>query len=360
VFLYIESIGLRLQNFGSTMDLKRMAKRLYRGLLGIRTEHKNVYVLSPLVIPFFRGSSFIKLFNETVLRLVIERFLRQKKLNRKNSIVWSYHPYAINFLPQSYKNSTVIYHCVDDIASVPGVNSIEFNKQELVFLKRVNTVFVTSKELLKKCSRENCNTFYFPNVVDLEHFLQAHNQCLAPKDISEIPEPRIGYIGVLSDFKVDFDLLYNIAIIKKSWQIILIGEEREGQSDQNLKKLSKLRNVHLLGHKSYAELPSYLSYIDVGLLPSKINSYTKSMFPMKYFEYIASGVPVVSTPLDFLGKEINRRGIQIAHDLPSFIEGVEKQLCDGRLDRSASVMEVGDNTWDGRLNKMLEKISLIR
>ena len=358
--LYIESIGLRLPNFGSTMDLKRMAKRLYRGLLGVRTQQDNIYVLSPLVIPFFRGSYIVSLFNEAVLKFYIKRFLHQKNLNTKNSIAWSYHPYAINFLPKDYKNSTVIYHCVDDIASIPGVHSAKFNKQEKVFLKRVNTVFVTSKELLKKCSRDNCNTFYFPNVVDLGHFLEAHNTRLAPKDISLIPEPRIGYIGVLSDFKVDFDLLYNIAIIKKSWQIILIGEEREGQSDQNLKKLSKLKNVHLLGRKSYGELPSYLRYINVGLLPTKLNSYTKYMFPMKYFEYIASGVPVVSTSLDFLSNESNKKGIYIAHDLPSFIEGVEKQLFEGRLDREASVMGVGDNTWDGRLNKMLEKISVIK
>jgi glycosyltransferase involved in cell wall biosynthesis len=235
---------------------------------------------------------------------------------------------------------------------VPGVDIQAYKTEEINLLKKCDVVFTTSEVLTLQCKEYNANVHFLPNVVDYEHFANARKVESLPADLSCIPEPRIGYIGVLSDFKVDFDLIYSVALEKKNWHWVLIGEEREGQSSEKVRQLKLLSNVHFLGYKTYEKLPSYLSGISVATLPTLINDYTDSMFPMKYFEYLAAGVPVVSTPLDFTKQYTS--GIEIAANHASFIDAVDTQIGRGAIKENDSRRFVGKNTWVGRLKKMLE------
>jgi glycosyltransferase involved in cell wall biosynthesis len=91
--------------------------------------------------------------------------------------------------------------------------------------------------------------------------------------------------------------------------------------------------------------------MNVGVLPTLLNDYTRSMFPMKFFEYLAAGLPVVSTPLDFAKEP--RAGLQVGGDASEFIAAIEKQLARGKLAPQEAKDAVGPNTWEQRLNKML-------
>lgn len=97
-----------------------------------------------------------------------------------------------------------------------------------------------------------------------------------------------------------------------------------------------------------------MSCMDVGLLPTLVNDYTKSMFPMKYFEYLAAGLPVVSTPIEF----VNDPGLEllIGSSCLEFELAIETQLRKGRYSKDQSHILVGENTWDKRLDKMLKII----
>jgi glycosyltransferase involved in cell wall biosynthesis len=170
--------------------------------------------------------------------------------------------------------------------------------------------------------------------------------------LEAIPTPRIGYIGALSDFKVDFALIQSVATARPDWHWVVIGTEREGQHSPLVDALRALPNVHFLGDKPYADLPDYLRGFDVGTQPTLINDYTRSMFPMKYLEYLAAGVPVVSTPLEFT--KTNQAGLLVADTSEQFIVQTNAQLARGRLTVLESREFVGDNTWATRLNKMLE------
>ena len=213
-------------------------------------------------------------------------------------------------------------------------------------------VFTTSKKLYEKCSAINKNTHDFPNVVDWEHFSQAFNPGPDPEDLKDIPHPRLGYVGVLSDFKVDFELLLNIAIEKPEWHIVLIGEEREGQLNDTVQRLKKMENVHFLGYKKYDELPRYMRGLDVGLLPTLINQYTNSMFPMKYFEYLSSGLPIAATNLNFL-KSIDLNGIKLVTLNKLFPEALEGAIGFKKYTIQEAFQLVNSNTWHARLNSML-------
>jgi glycosyltransferase involved in cell wall biosynthesis len=349
--LYIESIGLRAPNL-SGRDLRRIWQRIRRGLSVPKLVESNVWVLSPLAIPFRQSSRFVRAINQGWLSLRIRLFMRSLRFDMP--LVWTYHPFireTIAALP----HGPLAYHCVDDLSAIPGIDSVSFNLEEQRLLADCDVVFVTSLALKTKCERFNPNTHYFSNVADLDHFGRAQQSGPLPDDIADIPTPRIGYIGALSDFKVDFALVRGVAMARPQWHWVVIGAEREGQHSPLVDSLRALPNVHFLGDKPYADLPDYLRGFDVGTLPTLINDYTRSMFPMKYFEYLAAGVPVVSTPLEFT--KTNQAGLLVADTCDQFVLQVEIQLARGRLTAMESDEFVGDNTWAARLKKMLELLS---
>jgi glycosyltransferase involved in cell wall biosynthesis len=244
-----------------------------------------------------------------------------------------------------------VYHCVDRIAAMPGVDAPAYASAELKLIRAADVVFATSMPLFEKSAAINPNSFYFSNVADVEHFGRANRSGPLPPDLAVISRPRLGYHGVLSDFKIDFPLLRELAMRRRDWQLVLLGDEREGQADADLAEMRRLPNVHLLGYRPYAELPDYLRGIDVGLLPIRANAYTESMFPMKLYEFLASGIPIVSAPAPFAEGGITR--LQIASGVDGFISAIEAQLAMGRLSAADSIAAVGANTWDERLTRML-------
>ena len=352
--LYIESIGIRAPTFNG-QDLRRMWQRLKRGLRPAKLVEPNVWVMSPLAIPFKQHWPLVKAFNQGWLRARIKVFMLGHSFHKP--LVWTYHPFMLGIV-NKLNCGPLVYHCVDDLSAVPGVDSDAFNGEERKLLAGCNTVFVTSEALKNKCALFNSNTHYFPNVVDAEHFGQARKNGPLPKDLKAIPTPRIGYIGALSDFKVDFALMQDVATARPDWHWVVIGAEREGQHSPLVDALHALPNVHFLGDKPYTDLPDYLRGLDVGTLPTLVNEYTRSMFPMKYFEYLAAGVPVVSTPLEFT--KHHQSGLQIAQGALDFEQAITVQLDRGRFDVAEANSMVGENTWAHRLKKMLRLVESLQ
>lgn len=349
--LYVESMGLRAPT-ANKKDLKRIWLRLKKGFSPIREVEKNIWLLSPLGIPFKQHLIFIRWINQGLLRLRIKLFTWLKEFN--SVMVWTYHPYIFGALRKA-EIEILIYHCVDDLSAVPGVNSLNFLANEEFLLRQCDQVFVTNRELLRKCQLQNSNVHYMGNVVDVDHFIKAHSVQITPVSLMKAARPRLCYVGALSDYKIDFKMLYCIASRRVDWSWVLIGDEREGQQNAWLTKLKELSNVLCLGKIEYEELPKYLSGMDVGLLPTLVNNYTKSMFPMKYYEYLAAGLPVVSTPIEF-AKEPGLELLVGASPL-EFEFAIETQLIKGRYSKDRSKALVGENTWDARLDKMLKVLN---
>jgi glycosyltransferase involved in cell wall biosynthesis len=355
--LYVESVGLRAPRLGSGLDLGRLARRLWRGLKGVRKVQDNVWVLSPLVLPVLHSHPWVRAFNQGLLAWMVRRFMHVQGSQRP--LIWTYHPYVLELLQRlnaqaESRTGSLVYHCVDDLAAIPGVDATAFRAEERRLLEQADMVFTTSAALRDQCSPYNAQVHFHPNVVDLDHFAQAHRPGPLPADLQTIPEPRLAYIGALSDFKIDFQLLIEVAKARPEWNLVLIGEEREGQRSALLQQLGSLPNVHLLGYKTYAQLPDYLRGLNVGLLPTLVNDYTHGMFPMKYFEYLAAGLPVVSTPLAFT-REPNLE-MRIAATSEAFVAAIEAQLQRSKYSEQQSRSLVGHNTWGFRIDRMLEEL----
>lgn len=351
--LYVESVGFRSPKVGSGRDWARLWRRLWRGVqslvLGPPRRAENIWVLSPLMVPAGHHLPFVRSLNQALLRFSVTRFAKSQRF--RDPVVWTYHPYMLDAIA-TLPRGPLVYHCVDDIAAIPGVDVEAFRNAQQALVGRCEAVFTTAMSLKETCQPFNPNTHFFGNVVDEAHFGEARAEGALPPELAAIPEPRLVYHGVLSDFKVDFPLLLQTAQARPQWHWVIIGEEREGQRSELLAQLARLPNVHPLGYRSYQTLPRYMRGMQVGVLPTLLNEYTRSMFPMKFYEFLAAGLPVVSTPLDFAKEP--RAGLEVGGDLEAFIAAIEKQLARGKLSADESRAAVGENTWERRLDKMLQ------
>jgi len=356
--LYVESFGLRSPGTNKK-DIKRLLRRLWTGLLPAKKVKNNLWVLSPLVIPRWQNPRIAKL-NQIVLSLQIKLFTFFHHF--KNEIVWTYHPFITPLLKSLHANA-VYYHVVDNVTAVPNVDAQLYLETEKHFLSSVTAIFVTSfplknyydSKLIRSSSRkgERIPVHYSPNVVDVAHFSKARDTQTAPRDMQSIAKPRLLYYGVLSDFKLDVRLLHSIATKRPEWQIILIGEEREGQQSPLFQALKKLPNVHCLGYRAYADLPPYLSAVDVGILPLQDNSYTRFMFPMKFFEFLAAGLPVVSLPVDALIPYTDF--FENAESADDFVIAIENSLHEKKSTLTIDEMQK-NYSWDARMQQVMSVI----
>ncbi|MGE4317490.1 MAG: glycosyltransferase [Deferribacterales bacterium] len=344
--MYVESIGIRQPGINA-QDISRIFKRLIKGLLPVKKVRNNVWVYSPLTIPFKHHMKIVKKINNFILSSVIKTAMFF--LGFRDACVWTYHP-LINDVLKNLRYSKLVYHSVDDLTAVPGIDKELIRRNEDILLGSADHVFVTSRNLEKMYSEKYPDkVHYFSNVADIEMFSKARSALKRPEDMPD--GVNIMYIGVLTDFKLDFRLVYEIAIAKPDWNWIFIGEEREGQNNEYIKKMADMPNVYYLGYRPYTELPYYLKYADVAVLPSLINDYTVSMFPMKFFEYLAAGKPVVGTKLPAL-KEFTHM-YSAAEGSDEFVSMIS-EIVDMKRDKTVDLKDIEMYSYNGRIEKMLK------
>lgn len=331
---YVESVGLRSPRL-EAQDLSRVWRRLYRGLKPPRRVAERVWVWSPLLIPA-PSRSWQRQLNRLMFSLMLD--LWRRWLGFRPDLLWTYNPLTSLLLPlEQCAYRQIVYHCVDDLVAQPCMPAGLIAAEEEKLCRRSSQVFVTSKELLRTRGPYNIHTRYDPNVADIAHFARARNHALSvPQELIALPSgPRLGFIGAISRYKVDLELIAKLACHHSDCQVVLIGRVGEGDPDTDLTCLKDLSNVHILGPRSYDQLPHYLAGFDVALLPCPINAYTRSMFPMKFFEYLAAGVPVVTTDLPALVDYQHLATFCASHQ--DFLQAIDRLLLELRLHGRAAL-----------------------
>jgi glycosyltransferase involved in cell wall biosynthesis len=314
-----------------------------------RRVRDNLWVWSPLTLPA-HAHPRVRALNRWLLRAGLAIWLRRLHLRR--DVLWTYNPLSTEILALS-RFPLVVYHCVDEIKSAPGMprDTIESAERELV--RRADLIFATAPKLAESRRRLNRNTFYLSNVADYDHFEKArHPATRVPDDLAQIPEPRIGFVGAISSYKLDFALLRQLARAHPEWSVVLIGEVGEGDPWTDASELRSVPNLHLVGPRPYSQLPAYLKGLRVGILPSRLNDYTASMFPMKFFEYLGAGLPVVSMNLPALRDHADVA--RLADTPKAFIEAVEAELANGGPSLTARLERAQQYTYASRTDAMLK------
>jgi len=320
-------------------DARRIVAKLREVLGGLRHPRANLHVLTPLVVPL-PSSSWARQLNRRLLIRRIRRALR--RIGAGPVQIWSFTP-DISYALGHFDEEKVVYYCVDDFSEFTGYDREQVRRDEDDLCRRADLVVTTSQVLQDAKAPLNPNTILVPHGVDYEHFSKAvTNNLLAPEDMQDIPHPILGFFGLIRDW-VDLGLLAEVAKRRPDWHIVLIGD-----STVDLAPYRGIPNMHFLGRRPYAALPAYCRCFDVGLIPFKVNELTKAVNPIKLREYLASGLPVVSTPLP----EAMAYGgaVHAADSADTFVETIGKALGAGRDTRLELSGAMAGERWPHKLD----------
>lgn len=343
--LFVESLGLRRPQLAGR-DLSRLWRRLKRGLRGARPAPEGLHVLSPLVLPLHSKEAVRKL-NRWLLRRQVKRAAR--KLDMSEPILWAYVPQAEAVI-DVLDPSLVIYHCVDDVAAQKGIDAESFREAEERFARRADLVLASAPALAERMRTLSDHVLYAPNVADTGTFATALEPGPVDPDIDALPHPRLVFQGAIVATKLDVQLLAQVAELRPNWSIVLVGPRGAGDPTGDLSPLDNAPNIHLIGPRQANDLPKVLRGADIGLIPYAINDLTRSVFPMKVYEYLAAGLPVLATPLPALDGVDAIETISSAEEL---VATAERELAaDSAEVRQARSKNAASHSWEARLEEI--------
>lgn len=344
--LWVNSIGMR-RPAASGRDLRRIFDKLAKGLRGCREVEPNIFVANPLVVPL-PGWGLADRINADILATSLRRLCRKHAL--RNPILWSFLPNVGRLLGR-LKESLVIYHCVDEYSAFSGVSREAITRMERDLVERADLVLTSSEKLCADRAAINPNTRFVTHGVNVGHFAQALDQGIEmPADLRDLPRPVVGFFGLLADW-VDLDLVRALATARPHWSFVLVGKQATGVG-----AVRGLPNVHLLGQKPYGTLPAYCRGFDVGIIPFRTNDLTLRANPLKLREYLAAGLPVVSTPLPEVARY--RPFVHLAEGVSGFTRAVTAALGERSpaLDR-ARALAMESESWETRVAEIEAHIS---
>lgn len=288
--------------------------------------------------------------------LMVKNFLRRKGVDQP--ISWIYHPGFADAV-QRLDHKLLVYDCVDNYEAFPTYRDDPkwLMEREKRLCRRADVVFCTSRALYEERKKFNPdNTYLVHNVGDAEHFKTAMDPELeTASEVATLRGPVIGFVGAVSDYKLNTDWVRRAGEARPDWNFVLVGPVGMADPDTDVGALKRMPNVHLLGHRPYEDLPRYLKGFDVGVIPYRINDYTESVFPIKFFEFLATGTPVVISALPALSEFYD--AVEVARDAEEFAERCEAALADDDEDRRRARVELAErHSWPERVRKLMEKV----
>lgn len=248
---------------------------------------------------------------------------------------WIYRPeqiWTIGLADESY----LVYECCNDYRfDLSGRRLNDVSDMDRKLLRFADLVFAASEQLYLSRAQFNDSVHLLPNGVDFHRFSYADTEL--PADLAVLPGPRIGNIGSLTACD-DLNLLHNIVASRPEWSFVHIGPIA---ADIDITALRNLPNLHFLGVKPQAEMPAYVKGLDVGMMLFNRNRFTNSIDPLKLYEYLAAGIPVVSTRFAPLGDV--EWFIQIADSPFAFLGCLDQALQNAGNEAVAAGREYAQN-----------------
>jgi glycosyltransferase involved in cell wall biosynthesis len=285
-------------------------------------------------------------------RMLVDRAIAANQAD--HIVLWYYTPMALPFTDH-IEADVCVYDCMDELSAFKNAPR-ELVQMERLLMQRADVVFTGGQSIYEAKRRLHRSIHPFPSSIDVAHFRKARKPGNDPLDQSAILHPRVGFFGVI-DERLDTKLVGDIALKMPDVQFIMIGPVVKIDPAE----LPRHPNIHWIGGKSYAELPAYMAHWDAGWMPFALNESTRYISPTKTPEFLAAGLPVVSTAIVDVVRTYGAMGlVQIADadDMQEMLRevlGNPKDLLHSSVDAYLATMS-WDQTWNGMSNH-ISKIS---
>jgi uncharacterized SAM-binding protein YcdF (DUF218 family)/glycosyltransferase involved in cell wall biosynthesis len=349
--LFIENTGVRAP---AIRDLGRLTQRVrnwWKGTKGFRRERENLYVYSPILLPF-PYSSVMRRINRSLLTRALNRWMRAAGFGRP--IVWTFLPTPlVRDVIRDIDPAVSVYYCIDDFASSSHA-ARKITKSEQQLCREVDLVFVTSEKLREKAAQFRKQVSLFPFGVSYRKFEQVRlSPDQIPADLAALTAPVVGYVGGIHQW-VDLTLLADVARRMPDTTFALVGPLQVDVSGVNLP------NLHFLGKKAHEDVPRYIKGFDVGIVPYRLSEYTANVYPTKLNEYLAMGIPVVATDLPEIQRFNAEHGshVAVAGDADQFVAALKTALQPSTdRERQDRIDVAKGNSWHARIAEMSSLVS---
>ena len=335
--LFVNSLTMGLPSVSNPDFFLKIRRKLRSYLRWLRKVPEGLYVVSPIAVPLF-GWRVVRAFNWFLL--VIQLRLVMWLCGIRRPIVWVASPAAVDVIDH-LGAKLVVYQVSDkyDENEDSALSQEVIRQMDRRLKSRAAVVMYSGRKLFEEADVPH--RYFLEQAVDFEHFATEAPET-AP-DIASIPRPVLGYFGFI-DYVMDVPLIEEVARLRPHWNWVLIGTK------SNLVQISA-PNVHFLGRKAYSELPRYVRHFDVCVLPwNQQNVFTSYGSAIKVREYLATGKPVVISPLY---EYLNTPGVRIYRTTEEFVAAVEDSLRqDTEADRQVRQAAVRGCTWDARTQQV--------
>jgi len=316
----------------------------------LRRPENNLYVFSPIFFPF-QGNKIIDAVNNFFLRLQIRIVCLLLRMSQP--ILWVENVRAADIL-EWFNPSLIVYH-VSDLFGEDGytANPAALRQREERISQASDVLICVSKRLYEAKKAEQDKVFYLPHGVDFQLFRDAENNAGDSfMQLANIPKPIAGYYGTMTAFN-DIELLQYCASHLKDVSFVLAGQVTGG----NYEDLSKLSNVYFLGRIPYQQIPALCACFDVCLLQWKMSKWIRYCHPLKFFEYMASGKPIVSIPIDEIVENYSDV-VSVAEGKEEYCKAITWELNNDTNERVQRRIEAAkEHSWDSHIEQLSQIIS---
>ncbi len=268
----------------------------------------------------------------------------------QSPVQWFYDPMAVTAFAGHLDQRAIVYDCMDELALFRGAPP-ELVRRERELLALADVVFAGGPKIWETKRLLNTNCFSFGCGVEHQHFGRACAPELeVPADVVQLPRPIFGYIGVV-DERLDYELLGKLAAATAG-SVVMVGPHTKVDPET----FPRRANLHWLGGRDYAELPAYAKSFDVCLMPFAMNEATRFLNPTKALEYMATGRPIVSTPVQDVVRQFSDV-VLLANDHEGFIsEGKRSARRPDRARIGRGMALAQRNSWEAVVRQLEQHV----
>jgi glycosyltransferase involved in cell wall biosynthesis len=349
--LFVEAGGMRTPG-ANAHDFKRIFQKIKKCFVGAKKINGDFFdfrTASLFLIPLHRFS-IVRQFNCFITLLTMRYMLWRYRFNKP--IIFYFLPH-IHYLCGKLGEDKKVFYCIDNYAAFPGVDSSEVQKMDIELSKKADLIFVVSQEVINSKEKYNQNVCYSPHGVDLENFDLETRQFSRPKLLDfSVDRPIVMYWGLVADW-MDFELVNYLAQKHPDICFVLMG-----RVCCDPKRVIDRENIFCPGPVPYQDLAQYAYFASALIIPFLINDWTKNINPLKMKEYLATGKPVISTPIPEALR--NQDFVKVAHTKEAFSELLLETIQNPSSEWKKRQLEyIRQLTWENRVMEISQKISTL-